>query len=230
MNKILIGFLLLFSFFGLANISNADEIKFAVNKKDVLNVNKIGYQILNANKIPYIMTFEVADKKYVNACTYYRNNLISVTDELLKFMETEDELAAVLAHEISHGVDYRQGALRGYFSYLGSTFNPRKYEYKADKRAVDYLVKAGYNPLALVVSLNKIAPQSRYEWASTHPLTSRRMVEIYEYVYTKYPQYLVQNSYKDNIYYQNFLLTSKDNRKKLETKINNNSKRKVNYL
>jgi len=228
MKRILIS---LFTIFLLAtNITQAHETKQAVNKADLLKVNKVGYQILNANKIPYIMTFELADKKYANACTYYRNNLIMITDELIKYLESDDELAAILAHEISHGVDYRQGALRGYFSYLGNTFNPRKYEYKADKRAVDYLVKAGYNPLAMIISLNKIAAQERYEWTSTHPLTSRRMAEVYEYIYTKYPQYLVQNIYKDNIYYQNFLLTSKDNRKKLEVKVNNNSKKKVNYL
>ena len=205
------------------------EFKFSVNKEDVLKVNKVGYKLLNASRIEHKMTFELIDKKYVNACTYYRNNLISVTDELLKLTESEDELAAVLAHEISHGVDYRQGMFKGYFSYLGSQLNSKKYEYKADKRAVDYMVKAGYNPLASIITLNKIATQGRYDWHSSHPLTSRRMSEIYEYIYTKYPQYLVQNEYKDNIYYQNFLIVSKENRAKLEQKVKSNSRKKVKY-
>ena len=119
-----------------------------------------------------------------------------------------------------------------YENYINSEFeylNSKKYEYKADKRAVDYLVNAGYNPLAMIVSLNKIAPQLRYDSGSSHPLVTKRMAEIYEYIYTKYPQYLVQNEYKDNIYYQNFLVTSKQNREKLENKIKTNSKKKVKY-
>ena len=36
--------------------------------------------------------------------------------------------------------------------------------------------------------------------------------------------------YKENIYYQNFLLTSKENRAKFQKKIESNSKRSVNYL
>ncbi|MBE7708176.1 MAG: hypothetical protein E7Z88_05660 [Cyanobacteria bacterium SIG27] len=212
-----------------SNVYAETTFKLSVNKEDVLKINRIGYNILNANRIKEKMVFELVDKNYVNACTYYSTNLISVTDELLKIIEKEDELAAILAHEISHGVDYRQGILKGYFSFIATSLNSKKYEYKADKRAADYLVKAGYNPLALIVALNKIAPQLRFDSSLSHPLTSKRMAEIYEYIYVKYPQYLVQNEYKDNIYYQNFLITSKENRKKLENKIKSNSKKKVNY-
>jgi len=193
-------------------------------------VAKVGYTLLNANRIPHKMTFSVKNHKSPNAWTYYVDNEIVVTNSLIESFTKEDELAAVLAHEISHGVDYRQGIFKGYFSYLSTQLNSKKYEYKADKRAVDYMVKAGYNPLAMIVSLNIIAPQKRYDWCSEHPLTTRRMAEIYEYIYNKYPQYLVQNEYKDNLIYQNFLLTSRENRAKLEQKIKNNSKRKVNYL
>ena len=191
---------------------------------------KVGYNLLNSNRISEKITFAVKNDKRVNAWTYYRNSEIVITSSLIESCAKEDELAAVMAHEISHGVDYRQGLLKGYFSYLSTSLSPKKYEYKADKVAVDYLVKAGYNPLALIVALNLIAPQERYDWASTHPLTSRRMAQVYEYIYTKYPEYLVQNEYKNNVVYQNFLLTSKENRAKLEQKVKNNSKRKVNYL
>ena len=107
--------------------------------------------------------------------------------------------------------------------------SPRKYEYKADKRAVDYLVNAGYNPLAIIVMDTKIMSQFRYEFFGTHPLSSRRVMEVYEYIYEKYPSFLANNRYADNIYYQNFLLTSENNRKKLAEKIKTNSKKKVKY-
>ena len=227
MKKLLI--LLSLLIFG-ANAQAAITLNLLPTKEQRAYVTKVGYTLLNANRIPYKITFSTKTSKALNAVTYYTNNEIVVTTSLLETVAKEDELAAILAHEISHSVDYRQGVFKGYFSYLGTSLAPRKYEYKADKRAVDYLVKAGYNPLALIVSLNLIAPQDRYEWCATHPLTTRRMAEVYEYIYNKYPQYLVQNEYKDNLIYQNFLLTSKENRAKLEQKVKSNSKRKVNYL
>ena len=100
---------------------------------------------------------------------------------------------------------------------------------KADKEAVDFMVNAGYNPLALITILNKIGKQYRYDIFSNHTLVSRRMMLIYEYIYTKYPSILVENKYKDNIYYQNFLLTSRNNRMKLLEKVKAGSTKKVKY-
>lgn len=221
--------LVVFMLFVFGGVANAITIHLLPKKEQRMLVNKVGYNLLNSNRIPHKITFFVKTDKQVNAWTHYRNNEIVVTTSLLDTIAKEDELAAVIAHEISHGVDYRKGLLKGYFSYVSAGLSPKKYEYKADKRAVDYLVKAGYNPVASIVALNVIVPQGRYDWASSHPLTTRRMSEIYEYIYAKYPQYLVQNEYKDNAIYQNFLLVTKENRAKLEQKVKNNSKRKVNY-
>ena len=49
-------------------------------------------------------------------------------------------------------------------------------------------------------------------------------------IYKKYPEYLANNAYKDNIYYQNFLLTSQKNRAKFQEKVKTNSNKKVHYL
>ena len=67
-----------------SNVYAETTFKLSVNKEDVLKINRIGYNILNANRIKEKMVFELVDKNYVNACTYYSTNLISVTDELLK--------------------------------------------------------------------------------------------------------------------------------------------------
>ena len=109
--------------------------------------------------------------------------------------------------------------MRGYFTPLSYALSPKKYEYKADKRAVDYMVNAGYNPVALIVVMSKTFSQPRFDWLSTHPLPTRRMMEVYEYIYKKYPEFLANNTYKNDIYYQNFLLTSKGNRTKFQRKI-----------
>jgi hypothetical protein len=60
-------------------------------------------------------------------------------------------------------------------------------------------------------------------------LTSKRLANVYEYIYTKYPYYLKNNEYITNEAYQNFLLTSVENRKKLQDKVRTGSKKEIKY-
>ena len=226
MKKILI--LFLFLFFGFS--ANAITLNLSIDKKEAEMLARVGYNLLNSNRIPHKITFMVRNRNVPNAAAFYSDNLIIVNDALIKAMDSDDELAGVVAHEISHAIDYRKGIFKGFFTYVSTALNGKKYEYMADKRSVDYLVKAGYNPLAIIIALNKIAPQERFDWCSSHPLTTRRMSVIYEYIYTKYPEYLVNNKYINDPIYQNFLIVSRENRQKLEEKINKKSRRSVNYL
>lgn len=182
-------------------------------------ISSVGFRLLNSNGLQRRTVFRFDTKSTVNACSYHGDREIVLYRGLYLMLEDEDQLAAILGHEISHSMDSYDGIFRGYFHYWNNVFAPRKYETKADKRAVDYMVNAGYNPTAMIVVMSKVFPQRRYEWCSTHPLTSKRMMNVYEYIYKKYPEYLVNNKYKENIYYQNFLLTSKDNRAKFQQKV-----------
>ena len=193
-------------------------------------IDEIGFRLLNSNGIEKRTVFDFSTKSIKNAGSSMRDRQITIYRGLYNRLNSDDEIASVLAHEISHSVDSYNGAFRGFFSPLTYNLSPKKYEYKADKRAVDYMVNAGYNPVALIVVMSKTFPQTRYDWCSNHPLTSRRMMEIYEYIYKKYPEYLANNEYKNNIYYQNFLLTSKENRKKFQKKVQTQSKGNVHYL
>ena len=224
MKKVL--FLLAFAFFSLQGYAYVIDTTKLGEVESI--VAKTGYRLLNANRIPQKITFVVDSSKNTNAAAYYKYSTVAVTKGMIQTVSDENELAAVLAHEISHAVDFRQGIFKGYFSCL--TVGSKRNEYKADKRGVDYMVKAGYNPLAMIITLNKITEDTRYDWYSTHPLGSKRLATVYEYIYTKYPQYLVQNEYKDNLIYQNFLLTSRENRQKFEEKIKSGSTKKINYL
>lgn len=208
-----------------SEIINGDAIKQAQTR-----IDNIGFKILNYNGIEKRTVFDFDTRNDKNATSSYLDRQIVIYRGLYNRLESDDELAAVLAHEISHSVDSYNGIFRGAFSSWSYYFAPKKYEYKADKKSVDYLVNAGYNPVAIIVVMNKAFPQGRYDWCSTHPLTSRRMMEVYEYIYKKYPEYLANNVYKNNIYYQNFLLTSKENRAKFQNKVESNSKHSVNYL
>ena len=229
MKKVILFLLMLVSF---GSAAFADEIiishQYVVESQK--KIDEVGFNILNSNGIEKRMVFDFNTKKVKNAVTNNNNRQITIYRSLFDRLKTDDELAAVLAHEISHGVDSYNGILRGSFSGLSYLLSPKKYEYKADKRAVDYMVNAGYNPVAMIVVFNKSFPQNRFDWNSTHPLTSRRMMEVYEYIYKKYPEYLANNKYKNDIFYQNFLLTSKANRAKFQNKVETKSKKKVHYL
>ncbi len=193
----------------------AYEVSNRTDGKFEKMTQSVGYTILNSNKIQYRTSFSIAKKDYANACATYSGKEIVVTKGLFRAISTEDELAAILAHEISHIVDFNKGIMKGYFSIIPNMISPRKYERMADERAVDYMVNAGYNPVAIIVVLNKLGDEQRFEVFSAHPVTSKRLLAVYEHIYKKYPQYLVNNSFKDDLAYQNFLLTSKDARKKI---------------
>jgi predicted Zn-dependent protease len=213
------------------SVNAAESIVYSMNDISQIQdkINNIGFKILNSNGIEKRTVFYFDTSKTTNAYSNSTNRQIVLYRGLYTKLDNDTELAAVLSHEISHSVDSYDGIFRGYFSPLTYYYAPKKYEYKADKRAVDYMVNAGYNPVSLIIVMNKIFPQTRYDWCSTHPLTTRRMMEVYEYIYKKYPEYLAKNEYKNNIYYQNFLLTSKANRAKFQNKIETKAKGKVSY-
>lgn len=193
-------------------------------------IDTIGFKILNSNGIEKRTVFDFDTKRTKNAYSDSRNRQIVMYRGLYNHLSSDDEIAAILAHEISHSVDSYNGCFRGFFTPISYHFATKKYEYKADKRGVDYMVNAGYNPVAMIVMMSKAFPQQRYDWWwFSHPLTSRRMMEVYAYIYKKYPEYLANNKYKNDIYYQNFLLTSKENRAKFQKKVENNSKGSIKY-
>lgn len=197
-----------------------------------IRMNEVGFKILNASRIEKRLRFMAINRVYTRDIwtdVSSVNRTVWVKPTIIPYIDSDEELAAVLSHSIAHGVDTYEGILRGYISTLNYWVAPNKYDAKADKLSVDYMVNAGYNPLAIITIMNKIGQQYRFDIFSNHNLISRRMMLIYEYIYTKYPSILVENEYKDNIYYQNFLLTSRNNRMKLLKKIETDSKKKIKY-
>lgn len=209
--------------------STSDNMPNTEVRKITQKVDEIGFNILNSNGITKRMVFNFDTHNVKNAVTMPTSREITMYKGLFNKLDSDDEIAAVLAHEISHGVDSYNGILRGTFSDWSYVFHPKKYEYKADKRAVDYMVNAGYNPVAFIVVMSRCFGQNRFDWHRTHPLSTRRMMEVYEYIYKKYPEFLANNTYKNNIYYQNFLLTSQENRAKFQNKVKTNSKSRIKY-
>lgn len=207
------------------NCCFADELRLEKEAKYQKQIMQIGYRILNANQVDKRMTFLYSTSKDVNAVTSLRGKQIVVYKGILPLLDSDDELAAVLSHEIAHGIE----AYKGMWKRITMASAPKSYEFKADKKGVDLMVNAGYNPVAMIITLNKICGEPNwFEKSSTHPGGSERLYAIYEYIYTKYPAYLIDNEYKNNLYYQNFLLTSKKQRQIIQKKHNEASVKTVN--
>lgn len=129
---------------------------------------------------------------------------VVVTTGLLRTLDVPDELAAVLAHEISHltgrhatrgmlerqgirllfhllsGDDSGAGVLLGAAGTMGELSYSRNDEAEADEGAVALLARAGIPPAALVRTLDgMVREESRaggaaLEFLSTHPATAGR--------------------------------------------------------
>lgn len=197
---------------------------FASNDLDLVRenqiqvrINHVGTKILNANKFEQRVTFvynECGKKQLLKADDTLTKRQVVVFGDAYKNIETDDELAGYIAREIPAAIRSYKGGT-GFLSSVKVKAAPKKYELVFDKLAVDYMVKAGYNPLGLITYINKSYPQARQDTFSSTNLTSKRLAYIYERIYMQYPSFLVNNTYLENEYYQNFLLTSIENRKKV---------------
>ena len=198
------------------------------------DIPEIGFNILESNKIQKRMIFKYTsniknprariDWKPENAGLVYTDRTIWVYGDALDLTDDENELAGLLSQTIALGENSYKGLFRGFFSNMAYSFNPRPKENKADLKAVDYMVKAGYNPVALITIYNKTLGQTRYEWCHYYPLATKRMANIYAYIKTNYPEYLVNNAYANNIYYKNFLHSATKEINKTEKKMSKKSR------
>lgn len=220
MKKIL--FLALAIIFSASAYANIDTQLEKENKIQA-RINNIGMKILNSNKLEKRVTFvydENGKKNLLKEDKSLTKRQVVIFGDAYKNIESDDELAAYIAREIPVAIRSYKGGT-GLLSSVQLKAAPKKYELVFDKLAVDYMVKAGYNPLGLITYINKTYPQARQDKISHTNLTSKRLAYIYEKIYTQYPSFLVNNKYLENEYYQNFLLTSLENRKKVAEKAKN---------
>lgn len=219
MKKIL---LLIYSLFFILPVFANNESTLIEENSIYTQINNIGTKILNSNKIEKRIIF-VYDKRsklevLKNTDSLTKRQIVLYQD-YYKFIETDDELAAYIAREIPVALRSYDGIASGWLSSIKIKAAPKKYELVFDKFAIDYMVKAGYNPIGLITFINKSCPQKRQDTFSSNNLTSKRLAHIYEYIFINHPSFLAKNTYIENEYYQNFLLTSQENRRKLQEKI-----------
>lgn len=162
-------------------------------------VAAVGMRLLTANRIKENISFVVEPNRgAVNASSTEMFNQVSISRGLLAYIENDDELAAVLSHELAHII------LRHRHIYPRPTHDellqkrfripvtPRRdtYEFSraqekeldADRMGLRMLVRAGYQPEAMVSVLQKITSDgSERDW-STHPSASHRIQAIQQQI------------------------------------------------
>lgn len=188
--------------------------------KNYNRINTIGNNLLNNSEITKDITFSFSTSNVINAYTD-KYNVITINRGLIKYIETDDELAAVIGHEMGHVLngDVRKSMIISYTEGLlnsspktagaGTIVDMsvgkklfRNFEYAADIAGVDMMVNAGYNPLAMISIENKII--SHYnDITSTHPTAKKRMLALYNYIEKYYPSY-IEEGYP-TVSYQNAL-------------------------
>lgn len=219
-------------FLMVLSMSNAAFAGLIKENEIQSRIDSVGTNILNANKIQNRIIFSYnkqTKKDLLSIDKTLTKRQVIVYDGLYQYIQTDDELAGMLSREIAFAIKSYSGIWGGRIDSIEVFLGSKKFETVADKRAVDFMIKAGYNPLALIVFINKSCPQKHSDRYGRHNLTSKRLARIYEYITYKYPQYLQNNEYINNKYYQNFLLNSVENRRKLEEKIRTRAVGEIKY-
>lgn len=162
----------------------------------------IGPKLLNANKINKRIAFQmIRQNNIINAHARYDNKTVYLYYGIIPYIDNDDELAFVLGHEMTHALD----AYGGFFKWTDMWLNSKEYEIKADLQGIDFMAKAGYNPVAAITFANKSMPEDYWDvWLLTsHPKTSKRLMNMYKYIYKKYP-WALQSEMTHNVNYENF--------------------------
>lgn len=176
-------------------------------------VKEVGARIVansSAARTPYKYSFHLlADRNTVNAFAL-PGGQIFITEALLGLLQTEDELAAVLGHEIAHVLarhsaehlakqqltqqligavvigsgSYEAGQLANLAGSLINMKHGRDDELESDALGIRLVREAGYDPRAMIrvmQVLEKASGGSRQpEFASTHPSPANRIERIRE--------------------------------------------------
>jgi predicted Zn-dependent protease len=176
-------------------------------------INTIGQKVARVSHSPEVgFSYKAIDHKSVNAFAL-PGGYIYITTGLLKVLNSEAQLAAILAHETAHVTarHIAQQITRDFFinaglSVAGSQASTsvmrvasivkqlegmsftREQERMADEVGLDYLVKAGYTPYGMIETMETLQRQSNsqtIEFFSTHPNPENRIGYLQQRIYNK---------------------------------------------
>lgn len=185
------------------------------------HLNTIGQNIVKANGMPSTVTFKVTDNDSMNADNTNTTQVVYVYNGNLKYVENDNELAAMIAHELGHLVN-GHNAKSSLLNSAITSFNPnttteggantvsllktissnkisKENEKEADITAVDLLMNAKYNPLALISVVYKADLAKSGGILDDNLSCEERILNIYDYTNFNYPA-TVKANYKTDSY------------------------------
>lgn len=192
-------------------------------------LNNIAYVLIKKNSLPSGMTVKVEVKDEANAYATMNKEIV-VYSGMFNVATTDEELAAIMSHEMGHilnGHNAKQSILNSVIDTVANSVNAdttakavgviaaqelstsklsRTDEYEADITAVDLLQNAGYNPLALISVLNKVCG-NYVDVVSSHPAGEKRLQNAYDYIDYNYPTW-TKKGYNTDSYKKAYALIS----------------------
>lgn len=179
---------------GIADLMYNAMIKGNVTKEKQMGekVNKIMDNLIAKNGMDSVNVYLLEDET-INAFAYCGRN-IGVFSGIIAKCETEEELTAILGHELSHvenrdpinGIKhsiglsiifYSAGDMAGIAKTLMDNKYSRDQERAADRNAVKYMYNAGINPEGFTKSMKMLLEYSTQipDFLSDHPDTQARI-------------------------------------------------------
>ncbi|WP_287128146.1 M48 family metallopeptidase [Candidatus Cyanaurora vandensis] len=176
----------------------SQEFQVSRDRQSRNKVNQIGQRLARVSPRPDLpFTFTVVQDREVNAFATL-GGYVYVTTGLLQVANTQDQLAGVLSHEITHITDrhlldqmQQRAIAQGLASAVGLNENTlvglgtnlalnlpqsREDEFEADTGGINLMRRAGYNPQGMVTFLTKLLRSSSSpSFLSTHPATQERI-------------------------------------------------------
>lgn len=204
-------------------------------------VQPIGEQLLTKNGISATNVKFMVVSDTPNNSNFVTTKVINVSSAELAFAGNDHEVASVVAAEIGHIV-CGHASKNKVMSMLQSTANTditttdtiqtfatnyktSKQDKEADLVAVNLMVTAGYNPLALIVVLTK---QTGTYWDTIigRPANADKALNVYDYISYVYPEKLKVgygcNEYRTFLAYAENIVALRKQSKKLSKKHDKN--------
>jgi hypothetical protein len=181
-------------------VKEAFALQYGFLENPVLQnwINEIGEKLSRGAGVP--VNFYIINTDQVNAYATFGHNVF-LTKGLLKMIESEDELAGVLAHEVAHiklkhpqnqtnlillslallsslDLSEKKEILAKSILALTNLAFSRKQEKQADTEGIWISLRSGFNPKGLLYFLQKLGEEKSPRWMeylSTHPFTLNRI-------------------------------------------------------
>lgn len=214
-------------------------------------VTEVGTKMYKNSGIPATNVKFMVVSGSVDNSSYATNRVVNISTNELSFAGNDNEVAAVIGNELGHiiaghaskgkVVQLLQSAAvadtaletNASASTISTNYTNLKDEKEADLVAVDLMVNAGYNPLALIVVLTK---QTGTYWETLlgQPANAERALNVYNYVTYAYPAKIKAgygcNEYRNFVAYADPIIALRKNSKRLEkrnTKVQAKNKKNV---